>query len=222
VTATHTEAYRLVIGNKAWSSWSLRPWLLMKAFKVPFTEVAVALRQPNSKALIMKQSPAGKVPALFVGDLLVWDSLAIIECIADRHPELAIWPRDQSARAIARSMSAEMHSGFQQLREHCPMDILAHKPMQALPETVELNVRRIIASWKDSRERFGHGGPYLFGAFSAADAMYAPIASRLRTYCPDLARFGDDGTAARYVDTIFAMPEMAEWMEAAALEAASA
>lgn len=221
MTATHPVTYRLIIGNKAWSSWSLRPWLLMRAFQVPFTELAVALRQPNSKAEIIKLSPAGKVPALLVGDLLVWDSLAIIECVADRHPELQVWPKDPAARAIARSVSAEMHSGFQQLREHCPMDIRALKPMQTLPETVELNVRRIISSWKESRARFGQGGPYLFGAFSAADAMYAPVASRFRTYIPDLARFGDDGTAARYVDTIFAMPEMAEWIAAAEREPAS-
>ena len=215
MTATHPEAYRLVIGNKAWSSWSLRPWLLMKAFGLPFQEIEVALRQPGSKAEILKHSPAGKVPALLVGDLLVWDSLAIIECVADRHPDLAIWPKDPAARAIARSVSAEMHSGFQQLREHCPMDILATKPIEHLPETVELNVRRIIACWMDCRARFGQGGPYLFGAFSAADAMYAPVASRFKTYIPDLARYGDDGTAARYVDTIFAMPALSEWVAGA-------
>ncbi len=218
MTATHFEAYRLVIGNKAWSSWSLRPWLLMKAFGLQFSEVELKLRLPSSKAEIMKQSPAGKVPALFVGDLLVWDSLAIIETIADRHPNLAVWPRDPAARAIARSVSAEMHSGFQQLREHCPMDILATKPLAELPETVALNVRRVIAIWIDCRRRFGAGGPFLFGAFSAADAMYAPVASRFKTYLPDLAPFGDDGTAARYVATIFAMPETAEWMAGAAKE----
>jgi glutathione S-transferase len=218
VSTTATGSYRLVIGNKAWSSWSLRPWLLMKAFDIPFEDIAVALRQPNSKAEIMKHSPAGKVPALYVDDVLVWDSLAIIETLADRHPGLAIWPRDPTARAIARAASAEMHSGFQQLREHCPMDILAAKPMDTLPETVELNVRRIIALWIDCRTRFGSSGPFLFGGFSAADAMYAPVASRFKTYIADLARYGDDGTAAHYIETLFAMPEMAAWMAAAARE----
>jgi glutathione S-transferase len=219
---TPSAKYRLLIGDKAWSSWSFRPWLLMTAFGVPFTEIAVRLRQPGSKAEILKHSPAGKVPALFVGDLLVWDSLAIIETIADRHPELAIWPKDPDARAVARAVSAEMHAGFQQLREHCPMDILNSKPMETLPDTVELNVRRIIACWSSCRTRFGAGGPFLFGQFSAADAMYAPVASRFKTYIPDLAKYGDDGTAAHYVSAIFAMPEMAAWEAAAARERAPA
>jgi glutathione S-transferase len=210
--------YRLVIGNKAWSSWSLRPWLLMRRFSIAFEEVGVRLRLPDSKTNILALSASGKVPALYSGDLVVWDSLAIIEFLADRHPELAIWPRDPTARAIARAVSAEMHSGFQALREHCPMDFLAQSPKAELPDTVCLNVGRIIALWRDCRGRFGDGGPFLFSEFSAADAMYAPVASRLRTYIPDLAPFGDDGTAQRYVDTLFAMAEMAEWAEGARRE----
>lgn len=212
--------YRLVIGNKPWSSWSLRPWLVLKRFGLPFEEIAIKLRRPQSKADILAHSPAGKVPALIAGDLVVWDSLAIIEYLADRHPQLGIWPKDAEARAIARSAAAEMHSGFQALREHCAMDLLARKPLESVPEAVELNVRRIVALWRDCRRRYGASGPFIFSEFSAADAMYAPVASRFLTYLPELAKFGDDGTAAGYVDTIFAMPEMAEWTEGAARELA--
>ncbi|MGQ0673628.1 MAG: glutathione S-transferase family protein [Hyphomicrobium sp.] len=213
--------YRLVIGNKTWSSWSLRPWLVMKRYGLPFEEIEVRLRTPESKANILAHSAAGKVPALHNGDLLIWDSLAIIEYLADRHPDMPIWPRDPAARAIARAVSAEMHSGFQALREHCPMDFLATKPKDDLIEPVETNIRRIIELWRDCRQRFGGDGPYLFSEFSAADAMYAPVASRFRTYIPDLARYGDDGTAGRYVSTLFALPEMAEWAEGARLEQAA-
>jgi glutathione S-transferase len=213
--------YRLLIGNKAWSSWSLRPWLLMRRFGVPFEEINVRLRQPDSKAQILAHSPAGMVPALIVGDLVVWDSLAIIEFIQDRHPNLAIWPKDQIARALARSVSAEMHSGFQPLRETCAMNLFARTPMAEFPEKVEANIRRIVTLWRDCRGKFGGKGPFLFSDFSAADAMYAPVASRFRTYAPDLARFGDDGTAQAYVEAIFAMPEMAKWAEGAKQEAAA-
>ena len=210
--------YRLVIGNKAWSSWSLRPWLVMKHFALPFEEIGVALRQTDSKSAILAHSPAGKVPVLSAGGLLVWDSLAIIDTLADRHPGLPIWPRDPDARAVARAVACEMHSGFQALREQCPMDILTEKPALQLNETAELNVRRIIASWRDCRQRFGQRGPYLFSEFTAADAMYAPVASRLKTYVPNLEPYGDDGTARDYVATIFAMPEIREWMAGAAAE----
>lgn len=189
---------------------------------MPFEEVGVKLRQPDSKSNILALSASGKVPALHAGNLAVWDSLAIIEFIADRHPDKPIWPRDPAARAIARAISAEMHSGFQALREHCPMDFLARAPKDQIPETVELNVRRIIDLWRNCRDRFGGDGPFLFSAFSAADAMYAPVASRFRTYIPDLARYGDDGTGQHYVDELFGMPEMAEWGEGARREIAAA
>lgn len=214
--------YRLVIGNKAWSSWSLRPWLVLRRLGLPFEEVCVGLRQPHSKSAIMTHSAAGKVPALYAGDLVVWDSLAIIDTLADRHPELAVWPRDPDARAVARSVAAEMHSGFQALREQCPMDILNEKPIDALNETAELNVRRIIACWQDCRRRFGQAGPFLFSDFSAADAMFAPVASRFKTYLPDLTRYGDDGTAQSYVDAIFTLPEMQAWMAGARQQLADA
>lgn len=209
----------LVIGNKTWSSWSLRPWLVLRRFAIPFAEVSVPLRQATTKSAILSHSPAGKVPALRDGDLLIWDSLAIIEYLADLYPDRPIWPRERIARGLARSVSAEMHSGFQQLRDVCPMDLFASKPMATFPEGVEHNIRRIVQSFRDCRATYGSGGPFLFGDFSAADAMYAPVCSRFRTYVPDLSHFGDDGTAAKYVDTIFAMPEMAEWAAGAKADA---
>jgi glutathione S-transferase len=212
----------LVIGNKSWSSWSLRPWLVMKYFNIPFEEVGVLLRRPDTRDQIIKHSPAGKVPVLKNGELVIWDSLAIIEHVADLYSEYAIWPRDLSARAVARAVSAEMHAGFQHLREHCPMDVLARRPMDQLPETVERNVRRIIESWTSCRTTYGSSGPFLFSDFSAADAMYAPVCSRFATYIPDLARYGDDGTAQAYVDLILALPQVQEWCEGARAETLAA
>ncbi len=211
----------LVIGNKTWSSWSLRPWLILKRFSIPFEEIGIRLRQADSKSAILNHSPAGKVPVLRDGDLVVWDSLAIIEYLADLYPDRPIWPRDRVARGLARAVSAEMHAGFQQLREVCPMDLFAAKPMDTFPEAVEHNIRRIVQVFRECRTSYGQGGPYLFGDFSAADAMYAPVCSRFRTYVPDLGRFGDDGTAADYVRTIFAMPEMTEWAAGARSEDAA-
>ncbi len=213
-------AYELAIGDKNYSSWSLRPWLLMRRFGLPFKERRVRLRQPDSKAMILAVSPSGKVPALKAGDLVVWDSLAIAEFLADVHPELGLWPRDAAARAIARSVSAEMHAGFAALREHMPMDLVRVAPAEDVAEPVAQDIRRVVALWKDCRARFGAGGPFLFGGFSIADAMYAPVASRLQTYVSDLGAYGDDGTAAAYRDAIFAMPEMAEWSEGARTELA--
>lgn len=210
----------LVIGNKTWSSWSLRPWLVLKRLGIPFEEQNVRLRQTDTKAAILAHSPAGKVPVLTHGDLLIWDSLAIIEYIADLFPDRPVWPRDRVPRGVARSVSAEMHSGFQQLREVCPMDLFARKPMETFPEGVEHNIRRIVQSFRACRASYGAGGPFLFGEFSAADAMYAPVCSRFRTYVPDLKPFGDNGTAQAYVEAIFAMPEMEEWADGARIEAA--
>jgi glutathione S-transferase len=213
--------WRLVIGNKNTSSWSLRPWLAMKHLGLPFEEIAVDLRATDKKSRILAHSPSGKVPALEVDGLTIWDSLAILEYLAEYHPACGLWPRDGQARALARSASAEMHSGFQALREHCPMDLLGRAPMSVLPDAVEADVRRIVALWRELRGRFGEAGPFLFGDFTAADAMFAPVASRCRTYLPDLAAYGDDGAAAGYVAAIFAMPEMAEWEAGARAELAA-
>ena len=213
--------YRLVIGNKNWSSWSLRPWLAMRRAGLPFDEINVRLRLLDSKTEILKHSPSGMVPTLIDGDLAIWDSLAILEYLAERHPEAELWPREASARAIARSTAAEMHSGFALLRQHCSMEILARSPLETLPPEVAANVERIVALWRGCRAKFGKGGPFLFGRFSNVDAMYAPVAARFRTYIPDLGNYDDDGTAKAYADTIFAMPEMQAWEEGARAETAA-
>ncbi len=210
--------YELVIGNKNGSSWSLRPWLAMKHAGIPFREIHIALRTPQTKEHILRYSPAGRVPVLLAGGQAIWDSLAILEYLAEAHPEAQLWPQPREARAHARCVAAEMHSGFQALREHCPMDLVRRLPKASLPDQVSADVRRIVGSWRDCRGRYGAGGGFLFGAFSAADAMYAPVASRFRTYLPDLAVYGDDGTAQAYVDTLFALPAMAEWEAAARLD----
>jgi len=210
--------YRLVIGNKNISSWSLRPWLAMHQAGIPFEEIKIALRLPDTKANILNYSPSGRVPALIVGDVAIWESLAILEHLAEAHPEARLWPAPQPARALARAVSAEIHAGFAALREHCPMNLVARLPMTTLPDPVALEVRRILALWRDCRRRHGGLGPFLFGAFSAADAMYAPVAARFRTYLPDLTPYGDDGTAAAYIAALFALSGMLAWEEAARLE----
>ncbi|MFM7085188.1 MAG: glutathione S-transferase family protein [Hyphomicrobium sp.] len=208
----------LIIGDKNWSSWSLRPWLVLKYFSIPFEEISLKLRQKDTKQSILAHSASGKVPILKVENIVIWDSLSIIEYLADAYPQHSIWPDLLQARALARSLSAEMHSGFQALREHCPMDILSIKLFYDLPETVEHNLRRIIQIFCDFRKMHETKGPFLFGTFCAADAMYAPVCSRLRTYIPDLSKYGDNGRAAEYVNMIFKMPEIEEWIEGAVKE----
>jgi glutathione S-transferase len=210
--------YELVIGDKNISSWSLRPWLAMKQAGIPFREINVTLRTPETKGQILRHSPAGKVPTLLVDGRAIWDSLAILEYLAETHPEAMLWPAQAQVRAHARSAAAEMHSGFAALREHCPMDLVRRKPMANLPDSVTADVRRIVELWCDCRRKYGTGGKFLFGAFSAADAMYAPVASRFRTYVPDLRPYGDDGAAQAYVDMVFGLPAMAEWEAAARLD----
>lgn len=195
----------LVIGTKRYSSWSLRPWLALKVAGIPFDEVEIALRQPETKAEILKYSPSGKVPLLKDGDLAVWDSLAICEYLAERRPSL--WPLDASARAVARSVAAEMHSGFMPLRRDCPMDVLADLPMAEIPDEVTTELIRIDALWSDCRTRFGQDGPFLFGAFSIADAMFAPVVTRLRTYHLPVG-----AVSQAYCDAIMALPAMKEWV----------
>lgn len=219
--AARPVAYELVIGDKAYSSWSLRPWLAMRRFGIPFTEVNVPLRVPDRRSGILRHSPSGKVPALKTEGGTIWDSLAILEFLAEAHPDRPWWPRERFARALARSVSAEMHSGFAALRQHLPMDFVSVRPLPEVPQEVEWDLRRLVAIWHDCRARFGGGDGFLFGAFGIADAMYAPVASRLRTYGVDLAAFGDDGTAAAYRDAVLAMPEMAQWGQGARAELAA-
>jgi glutathione S-transferase len=210
--------YTLVIGDKNYSSWSLRPWLALKYFGIPFVEERIRLRQPESKAAILKYSPSGKVPALQAHGLVVCDSLAILEFLAERHPELGYWPKDTKSRALARSVSAEMHSGFATLRNEMPMDLLGRLPAPPIGEELKNDITRITAIWRQTRARFGADGPFLFGAFSNADAMFAPVATRFRTYGVDLDRLGDDGVAATYGRAILALPAMAEWTAGAEAE----
>ncbi len=191
------------------------------SFQIPFEEISVKLRQSDSKAALLAHSPAGKVPVLRDGDVLIWDSLAIIEYIADLYPDRPVWPRDRVARGIARAISRRNACRIPAIARSLPHGSVS-PPNQwtAFPEGVEHNIRRIVQSFRDCRTEYGRDGPFLFGEFTAADAMYAPVCSRFRTYVPDLRSFGDDGTATDYVETIFAMPEMELWAAAARAESA--
>ena len=196
---------QLVIGNKNYSSWSLRPWLAMKMLGLAFEEIHIPLYGGNWKERILAHSPAGRVPILKDGETVVWDSLAIIEYLAERHSQL--WPRDRGERARARSISAEMHSGFAALREHMSMNVRKRYPGKGRTPEVEKDIARISAIWADAK------GPFLFGEFTAADAMYAPVVLRFRSY-------GVEGPNRRYMDAMLALPAMREWIEAAEREGA--
>lgn len=208
-------AYKLVLGDKNYSSWSLRPWLLMRMFEIPFEEINVDIYNPGARNRILEYSPSGKVPALKVGDLTIWDTFAITEYLTEKHPDLAIWPKDSAPRAIARAVAAEMHSGFEHLRGEMPMDILSSKPVDEISVGVSRDTSRIVDIWRMCRATYGGDGPFLFGTFSAADAMYAPVTSRFRTYGVALAEYGDDGTAQAYCETILSLDAIAEWSAAA-------
>ncbi len=204
----------LVIGNKNYSSWSLRPWLAMKVAGIPFAEHRIPLYGPGSKDQILVYSPAGKVPCLADGDLRVWDSLSICEYLAEKHPGL--WPQDPAARALARSVSAEMHSGFANLRAKMSMNIRKRYPgLGRTPESMA-DVARIVSLWSDCRARYGKGGPFLFGAFSIADAMYAPVVLRFRTYEVELP-----ADCRAYSDAVLALLAMQDWIAAAMAETES-
>lgn len=200
----------LVIGTKAWSSWSLRPWLALKQSGLAFEEVLIPLRQPDSKEKIQAHSPSGKVPVLKDGDLRVWDSLAICEYVAELACAVPLWPENKGARAVARSVSAEMHAGFPALRQHLSMDVTQSLALPDLPAEATADVTRVQAIWNDCRSRYGAGGPFLFGRFSVADAMYAPVATRFVTFGVPL-----DPVSQAYVDALYALPAMQEWIAAA-------
>lgn len=201
---------KLVIANKLYSSWSLRPWALLKAFDISFEEVTIPLRRPDSRERLMEYSPSGKVPVLVDDDVFVWESMAIVETIAERYPDRAIWPRDAKARAHARAISNEMHSGFQALRQACPMHLGARFATPVLTDSLQANIDRIEDIWSEARNRFGGNGPYLYGAFTAADAMYLPIVTRFETYGVPVR----EATRA-YMDTMLAHPAFVEWRTAA-------
>jgi glutathione S-transferase len=204
----------LIIGNKLYSSWSLRPWLLMKALGLPFQETVIPLSQPDTKKNILMHSPSGKVPLLIDGNIRVWESLAIAEYLADKLPNAGVWPNDAAARAHARSSSSEMHAGFQALRQACPMNLgRQFKPRSTwAPEVVD-NVERLEALWADARQQFGRGGPFLYGAFSAADAMYAPVVTRFDSYQIKVKQ-----ETRLYMNAILHHPAFVEWRVAALKE----
>ncbi len=206
----------LVIGNKAYSSWSLRPWIAMKAQGLVFRETVVGLQQSDTAAQIKKYSAAAKVPVLVHGAVTVWESLAILDYLADTFPDKAWWPKDPPARAQARSVSAEMHAGFSNLRNHMTMNIRQSVPNKSRPEGVNTDIARIDELWKECRGRFGgETGPFLFGAFSNADAMYAPVVTRFKTYgvIPTL-----DPIGRAYCETILNHPDMKDWYAAGLAE----
>lgn len=202
----------LVIGNKCYSSWSLRPWLLMRELNVPFDEVLIPLNRPDTKAAILRHSPAGRVPVLVDEGLSVWESIAIFEYVADRFGA-PVWPQDRAARALARTIVAEMHAGFQALRSACPMNLGKKFGPRDRGEDVARDVARVVALWRDARARHGAGGPFLFGAFSGADAMYAPVVTRLDTYSIPV-----DGETRAYMDAVLSLPSFREWRAAGLTE----
>ncbi len=207
------DALTLVIGNKAYSSWSLRPWLALRHIGVPFTEILAPLGQPDSRANILRHSPSGRVPLLKHGERTVWDSLAICEYLAETYPEARLWPEEAYARAVARSVSAEMHSGFADLRTNMFMDLQRKRPGEGRSDACLADIARVTEIWRDARARFGTGGPYLFGRFSVADCMYAPVATRFETYGVEL-----DPVCRAYADALLALPALREWSEAARAE----
>jgi glutathione S-transferase len=207
-------ALQLVIGNKNYSSWSMRPWLALRANEIAFEEIFIPLYTGAAdKQRILDVTRSGKVPALIDGDVTIWDSLSIIEYVAERFPESRLWPEDRARRAHARSIAAEMHSGFAPLRNECGMNL--HRPVGAiaLSDDARANIARIEQIWTECRERYGRLGPFLFGGFGAADAMFAPVVHRFRTYAIAVAP-----EAKAYMDTMTALPAFQEWTRAGLAE----
>jgi len=204
---------KLIIGNKNYSSWSFRPWIGMKVAGIAFEEEVISLSAPEFKPRVSKFSGTGKVPVLIDGDAKVWESLAILEYVAEKFPQAGLWPSDATMRAHARAISAEMHAGFLPLRRLCPMNMWRPVKKRELTPEVAANVARIDAMWSDCRARFGKGGSFLFGKWSAADAMYAPVVSRFHTFGVEVG-----GAARAYMDVVMALPAWKEWYAAALKE----
>lgn len=203
----------LIIGNKNYSSWSLRSWLTLKQSGLTFEEVRIPLDLPDTHTRILEYSPSGRVPALRQDNLTIWESLAICEYIAELVPDRHLWPTDPAARAVARAVSAEMHAGFSNLRAEMPMDCRARRS-QAATSAVQQDIDRIFVLWQACRQQFGQGGEFLFGEFSIADAMFAPVTSRFVTYDVALTP-----AAQAYVNAVWGLPAMQEWLSAAEAEA---
>jgi len=200
----------IYIGNKNYSSWSLRAWLMLRRTHQDFDEVVIPLREKESQEEIMRYSPSGKVPVLHHKEIVVWDSLAIGEFLDETYPKARLWPRDPAQRAHARSISAEMHSGFPDLRRTMPMNMRSSFPGHEIAAEAHADINRITAIWRDCRMRYGSEGDFLFGAFTIADAMFAPVVSRFKTYGVSL-----NDTIRNYADAIWNLPELQQWYEAA-------
>ena len=206
---------KLILGNKKYSSWSFRPWLLLKVAGLPFDEEVIEIGRPDSYDRIRRYSPGGRVPVLVDKHATVWESLAICEYIAEKHPGMGFWPEHARARATARSVSHEMHAGFQALRQNLPCHFTARYDDFEVPADARPDIARILEIWVSNREAWGSGGPFLFGKFSVADAMYAPVVFRFRAYGVEV-----DSVSKAYMDTIAALPATREWVKAAQAEAA--
>jgi glutathione S-transferase len=204
---------KLILGNKNYSSWSLRPWIAMRHAGIVFDEEVIPLYEPGSREKVLKYSPTGKVPVLVDGDTVIWESLAILDHLAEKFPKAQLWPSDPKARAHARAVSAEMHAGFAPLRRHCPMNMRRVQKKRELTAEVAADVRRIEQIWTECRERFGTGGPFLYGTFSNADAMYAPVVSRFFSYA-----IGVGAAAESYMASVMALPAFREWRDAGVAE----
>lgn len=204
---------KLVIGNKNYSSWSLRPWIAMKQIGLTFDESLIPMAMPGTRAEMLKYAPTGLVPVLIDGEALVFETIAILEYLNDKFPEAHLWPKDLAARAHARSIAAEMHGGFAALRRDCPMNIRRPVRKHIVSPEAAKQAERIDALWSDARARFGQGGPFLFGHFTNADAMYAPVVNRFHTY--GLPR---SQTAQAYMDAMMALPAWKEWEAASRAE----
>ena len=204
---------KLVIANKAYSSWSLRPWILLAHFKISFEEIVIPLDLPDTQRQILKHAPTAKCPSLHDGAISVWESLAIVEYVAEKYPDKAIWPKAKAARAHARSLSSEMHASFQALRQHCPTNFRRPVRKLELTEAVEADVARIEEAWAHARRTYGNAGPFLFGRFSAADAMFAPVVNRLHAYDVKVKKATRD-----YMNAIMALPAWKAWINDAEAE----
>ncbi len=203
---------KLVIGTRKWSSWSMRPWLVLKHAGQVFDEILVPLRAAEAEPTLEAYSPSALCPVLIDGDLTVWDSLAICEYLADILPAAQLWPAGLAARALGRAACAQMHSGFQSLRGECPMELAAPFQTMELTEATQVDVRRLVRLWRELRARFAGEGPFLLGSWSIADAFFTPVATRFRTYGVHLAEYGDgDGSAAAYGALLLEQPEFLEW-----------
>ena len=200
----------IVVGTKKWSSWSLRPWLALKRTGASYTENLVELRQVGtSESELARHSPSHLVPVLKDGDLVVWDSLAICEYLADKFPDARLWPADPVLRALGRAAASEMHAGFQALRNECPMALEETPRVVAISEATQKDVRKIVERWNQLLKR--SGGPFLVGEWSIADAFYTPVATRFRTYGIHLSDYGDTGPAGAYCERLLETPEFLAW-----------